>query len=174
MGDRRLDDIIDELGGSGAGPPGVPLSRLIDIRHQLTALIKSELYGDGNKLEGRAALIARRGLDEFFFHTEQSQLTRGNVADLETLKSAIILHTLAEQVTLLEQARDAGGGSRKGVKSQMQKLVNDPDKFNQFNDDDKAALREMANGLAIFIKTKFDHLHGAIRRRGIPFMDSRR
>ena len=93
--------------------PGVPASYLIDLRHELTALIKSELYAGGNKMEGRAALIARRGLDGFFFHTEQSQLTRGNVADLGALKRAIILETLAEQVTLLEQARDAGGTPEK-------------------------------------------------------------
>ena len=64
-------------------------------------------------MEGRAALVARQRLDEFLFRTEQSQLTRGNVADLAALKRGIILETLAEQVTLLEQARNAGGGSEK-------------------------------------------------------------
>jgi hypothetical protein len=68
------------------GSPGVPLSRPIDLRRELTALIKPELYGGGNKAEGLAALLARRNLDEFFFHTEQSHLTRGNVGDLDTLK----------------------------------------------------------------------------------------
>ena len=116
MGGRRVDDIAEELGGSGASLPGVPVSRLIDLRHELTALIRSERYGGGNKIEGRAALIVRRGLDEFFFQTQQSQLVRGNVADLDVLKKAIILETLGEQVDLLEQARDAGGGSGKGIK----------------------------------------------------------
>jgi hypothetical protein len=27
---------------------------MIDLRHELTVLIKSELYGDGDKIEGRA------------------------------------------------------------------------------------------------------------------------
>ncbi len=152
--------------------PGVPASYLIDLRHELTALIKSELYAGGNKMEGRAALIARRGLDEFFFHTKQSQLTRGNVADLGALKRAIILETLAEQVTLLEQARDAGGGSRKGIKAEMLKLMDDPDRFDRFNDEDKAAIRKMARGVSILAKIRFDHLHEAIRRRGIPYMSS--
>lgn len=95
----------------GVASPGLPLSRLIDIRGELTALIKSELYGGGNKMEGRAALIARRTLDEFFFHTQQLNVVPGNVADLDVLRSAIILETLAEQVELLDQARDAAGGS---------------------------------------------------------------
>jgi hypothetical protein len=94
VGGRRVDDIVEELGGSGAGSLSVPASRLVDLRHELTALIKSELYGGGNKTEGRAALIARRELDKFFFDTEQSQLTRGNVADLDALKRAIILKRL--------------------------------------------------------------------------------
>jgi hypothetical protein len=91
------------LGGLGVPPTGVPLSRLIDIRHELTALINSELYGGGgNKIEGRAALMARRGLHEFFFHTAMPE--QDTLADHETLKSAIILMPLAEQLTLLEQA----------------------------------------------------------------------
>ena len=173
VGGRRVDDIVEEFGGSGAESPGVPLPRLIDLRDELSALIKSELYGGGNKMEGRAALIARRELDEFFFHTEQSQLTRGNVVvDIDALKRAIILETLAEQATLLEQARDAGGSLRKGIKAEMLKLMDDPDRFHQFNDDDKAAIREIARGVAFFAKIRFDHLHEAIRRRGIPYMRS--
>ena len=170
MGDRRASDIFEELAGLKADSPGVPISRLIDTRHELTALIKSELYGGGDKIEGRAALMARRGLDEFFFHTEQSQLTQGNVADLEVLKSAIILETLGEQVDLLDQARDAGGGSQKGIQAEMLKLMEDPDRFDRFNDKDKAAIREIARGWSFFAKSRFKHLHEAIRRRGIPYM----
>jgi hypothetical protein len=109
-------------------------------------------------------------LDEFFFDIEQSQLARGNVADVDALKRAIILETLAEQVTLLEQARDAGGGSRKGIKAQMLKLMDDPDRFDRFNDEDKAAIREIARGVSFFARIRFDHLHEAIRKRGIPYM----
>lgn len=172
VGGRRIGDIVEELGGLDAGSPGIPLSHLIDVRHELTALIKSELYGGGNKMEGRAALIARRELDEFFFGTEQTQLARGNVTDLDVLKSAITLETLAEQVTLLEQARDAGGGFRKGIKAEILKLMEDPDRFDRFNDKDKAAIREIALGVSFFAKIRFDHLHEAIRRRGIPYMRS--
>jgi hypothetical protein len=136
VGGRRASDISEELAGLKANSPGVPLSRLIDTRQELTALIKAELYGGGDKMEGRAALMARRGLDEFFFHTEQSQLTRGNVADLDVLKGAIILETLAEQVDLLDQARDAGDGSQKGIQAEMLKLMDDPDRFDRFNDKD--------------------------------------
>ena len=51
-GGRRVCDILEEavqFEGS------VPLSRMIDLRRELTILIKSELYGGGDKIEGRAA-----------------------------------------------------------------------------------------------------------------------
>ena len=168
MDSKRVEDIVG--GDLKAEAPGVPLARLVDARHELTALIKSELHGGGNKTEGRAALIARRHLDEFFFHTEQSHLVRGNVADIEGLKRAIILETLYEQVTLLDQARDAGGGSQKGIKAQMLRLVEDPDRFDRFNDEDKAAIRKIASGAAFFARTRFNQLNEAIRMRGIPYM----
>ena len=164
---RRVKDIVNELDSLGAGLPGVPLARLIDLRHDLTALIKSELYGDGNKVEGRAALIVRQSLDEFFFHSEQSQLAKGNVAELNPLKMGIILETLAEQITLLEQAGNASGGSRKGIRTGMLKLMDDPDRFDRFNDEDKAAIREIAQGASFFAKSRFRRLHEGIRRRGI-------
>lgn len=167
---RRVKDIVDEFGGSDVRPPGVPVSRLIDLRDELTALIKSELYGGGNKTEGRAALLARQKLDEFFFHTKQSHLTRGNVGDIDVLKSGIILETLAEQVDLLDRARDAGGGSQKGIQTEMLKLMNDPDRFDRFSDKDKAAIREIARGWSFFAKSRLQRLHEAIRRRGIPYM----
>src|SRR5580693_10141216 len=81
-------------------------------------MIKSELYGGGDKIEGRAALTARQRLDGFFFHTNPLGAT---AAELDGLKSAIIPTTLGEQVDLLDQARDAGGG----IKAEMLKLMND-------------------------------------------------
>jgi hypothetical protein len=167
VGGRRVYDILEEFTGLRDDSPGVPLSRMIDVRHELTALIESELYGGGDKTEGRAALTARQGLDEFFFHTEPLGAT---AADHDVLKSAIILTTLAEQAILLEQARDAGGGSQKGIKAEMLKLMNDPDRFDRFNDKDKAAIREIARGWSFFAKSRFKHLHEAIRSRGIPYM----
>ena len=100
MGGRRASDILDEFTGLRDNSPGVPISRMIDVRHELTALIKSELYGGGDKTEGRAALTARQGLDEFFFHTQPRGAT---AAEHDVLKSAIILTTLAEQAILLSR-----------------------------------------------------------------------
>ncbi|HEY1884822.1 MAG TPA: hypothetical protein VGG86_02085 [Roseiarcus sp.] len=160
MGGRRVGDILEE---AAQFEGGVPLSRMIDLRHELTFLIKSELYGGGDKIEGRAALTARQRLDGFFFHTNPLGAT---AAELDGLKSAIILTTLAEQADLLAQARDAGGG----IKAEMLKLMNDPDRFDRFNDQDKAAIREIARGWSFFAKIRFKALHETIRRRGIPYM----
>jgi hypothetical protein len=52
----------------------------------------------------------------------------------------------------------------------MLKLMDDPDRFHRYNDEDKAAIREIARGVSFFAKIRFDHLHEAIRRRGIPYM----
>ena len=52
----------------------------------------------------------------------------------------------------------------------MLKLMDDPDRFDRFNSEDKAAIREIARGVSFFAKIRFDHLHEAIRRRGIPYM----
>ena len=43
---------------------GVHVSRVVETRHKLTALIKQNLYGGGSKAEGRAALIARNHFDD--------------------------------------------------------------------------------------------------------------
>ena len=159
---RRVCDILEE---AAQFEGSVPLSRMIDLRHELTVLIKSELYGGGDKIEGRAALTARQRLDGFFFHTNPLGAT---AAKLDGLKSAIILTTLGEQVDLLDQARDAGGG----IKAEMLKLMNDPDRFDRFNDRDKAAIREIAHGWSFFAKIRLKALHETIRRRGIPYMQS--
>jgi hypothetical protein len=76
---RRVYDILEEFTGLRDDSPGVPLSRMIDdVRHELTALIESELYGGGDKTEGRAALTARQGLDEFFFTPSHAGPLRPN------------------------------------------------------------------------------------------------
>jgi hypothetical protein len=62
------------------------------------------------------------------------------------------------------------GGSQNGIKSEMLELMDDPDRFDRFNDQDKAGISEIALGWAFFAKSRFKHLHEAIRRRGIPCM----
>ena len=141
-------------------PEGVPAGRLIDIRHKLTANIKLNLYRGGDKNEGRDALAARYKLDDFLFNAEQTP----NVG-----KRAIIIDTFLELLEILDHARGTGR-TRKGIKAEMQMLANDPDQFDRFHDRDKAAIREMARGLAIFIKIRFDDLHKSLRRQAGQFM----
>jgi hypothetical protein len=91
-------DILAQLDQKG-DMTGVPISCLIDARHELTAIIKENLHETGSKEELRAALIARNGLDEFFFHTTDEILVKGNVTELVGLKRAIILSTYSELLT---------------------------------------------------------------------------
>jgi hypothetical protein len=111
-------DIVRGLAQDPAAPTppeleGVHISRLIDTRHKLTALIKQNLYGGGSKDEGRAALIARNDLDDFVFHTAGDALVRGNAADLVPLKRAIILETYSELLGILEDYSRRFGASER-------------------------------------------------------------
>jgi hypothetical protein len=160
----RTQDILHEM-GSFNDLAGVPSGRMIDIRHKLTALITLELYGGGDKIEGRKALMVRQNLDEFFFHTEPT----GDPNAVVHLRSAIINETLAEQLEFLEYARDIGG-SGKGIKAEMLKLIEDPDRFDRFNDSDKAAIRQIACGMWLFAKARLERLRDTVGRRGIPYM----
>lgn len=168
MDDVPAANIIKEGISLEAESTGVPLGHLISARHKLTALIKTELYGGGSKVEGRAALIARRQLDEFFFRTVPSDLAQGDVSELEPLKRAIILETLTEQISLLEQARD--GGSWKGIQAGMLMLMDDPDRLERFNDEDKATIRKIAHGWSFLATIRFNRLHEVIRRRATPYL----
>ena len=165
-----LQEIMAEWVNLGVGADSVPDSRLIDIRHKLTANIKFNLYGGGDRKEGRGALQARNSFDNFIFKAKQTDLVRGQIEETIVLKRAIILETFTELLEILDRGREAGGGTRKGIKAEMKKLMDDPDRFDRFNDEDKAAIREMASGLAIFAKIRFDHLHEALRARAGDFI----
>jgi hypothetical protein len=164
-----MSRVQDFLGPKGV--PGHPIQRIVEARHKLTALIESELYGaGGNKIEGRAALTARRFLDEFIFSTEQSDLARGRVEELAPLKCAIIPEKLSELVKILVRARASRGLSSGDIKAAMADIVDDPDRFDQFNPKEKATILKIAGGLSIFALRRFERPHEDIRRRGIPYM----
>jgi hypothetical protein len=153
-----------------AEPDGVLLSRYVNVRHKLTANVKFNLYGGGDTNEGRVALVARRGFDDFIVKATPDFLVGGRIEDLAVLKRAIILETFGELLDLLNGAREAGRGTGKGIKAEMQKLMNDADRFDRFNDKDKASIRRMARGLAILVKVRFAHLHKALLRRASKFV----
>lgn len=119
---------------------GVPVSHIIDTRHKLTALIKGSLEGTETKIEGRAALIARNGIDEFVFYTTDDILVKGSVNDLVPLKRAIILETFAELLDILENSRRRFGRFGRAAKLGMLAVSSDPDLIGRFNDDDKAKI----------------------------------
>jgi hypothetical protein len=84
---------------------GFPATRLVDLRHELTALIKQHLYGGGSKPEGRAALYTRNELDDFvfnIFNMTDNMLVTGSVDDLRPLKCGIILGTYSELLNILD------------------------------------------------------------------------
>ena len=104
-------------------------------------------------------------MDEFFFHVEPT----GEIKGAYHVRKAIILETLGELCEFLEYARDIGD-SGKGIKAEMLKLMEDPDRFDRFNDSDKAAIRQIACGMWLFAKARLERLRVTVSRRGIPYM----
>jgi hypothetical protein len=142
---------------------GVPVSRLVDVRHKLTALIKQNLYGGGSKPEGHAALIARNGLDDFVFSTTDNMLVAGSTDDLRPLKRAIILETYGELLDILNDYARRFGNGGKAVKQGMSAIVSDPDVLGRFDNDRQAEIRAIAAGWPILAQGRFEKLHLSIR-----------
>ena len=149
---------------------GVPLSRLIDTRHELTELIKTNFYGGGSKPEGQAALFARNRLDDFVFDMTADKLVKGDVADLVPLKRAIILETYAELVAILDDYSGRFGRGGKAIKQGMSAVLSDPDVFGRFHADQQAKIQAIATGSSLFAKWRFDQLHLSIRREAGRYM----
>jgi hypothetical protein len=139
---------------------GVPASRLVDIRHELTALIKQNLYGGGSKTEGRAALIARNSFDDSIFNMTDEMRS---VDDLRPLKRGIILETYSELLDILDDYSRLFGQGGKAVKQGMSAIVSDPDVLGRFDSGRQAEIRAIAAAWPILAQGKFDTLHQSIR-----------
>jgi hypothetical protein len=66
----------------------------VELRHELTALIKQNLYGGGSKAEGQAALIARNSFDSSIFSVTDDMIVKGSVDDLRALKRGSFLRRI--------------------------------------------------------------------------------
>jgi hypothetical protein len=149
---------------------GVPISRLIDLRHELTALIKQNLYGKGSKKEGQAALIVRNKLDEFVFNATDNHIATGNVADLVPLKRAIILETYNELLDILGDYRARFGRGGQATKHGMLAIVSDADVFGRFNPDHQGKIQAIVTGSSLLANRRFDQLNLQIRTEAGGFM----
>jgi hypothetical protein len=149
---------------------GVPVSRLVDTRHELTALIKQNLYGGGSKSEGQAALIARNSLDDFVFRMTDDMLVKGKSADLAPLKRAIILETYSELLSILEDYSRRFGHGGNAIKQGMSTILSDPDVFGRFNGDNQTKIQAIAAGSSLFAKRRFDQLYLSVRTEAGRYM----
>ncbi len=140
----RLDTLgLTAIERAMTTPPdfkGIPISRLIDMRHELTALIKQNLYGGGSKPEGQAAVITRNCLDDFVFQMTDDLVVKGNVTDLLPLKRAIIIETHVECLEILNDYSRRFGRGGKAIKQGMLAILSDPDVFGRFNADCQASI----------------------------------
>ena len=148
----------------------VPISRLIDMRHELTALIKQNLYGGGSKPEGQAALFARNRLDDFVFQMTDDMLAKGNVANLIPLKRAIIIETHTEWLEILDDYSRRFGRGGKAVKQGMLAILSDPDVLGRFNADHQARIEAIAAGISFLAKRRLHQLDVSIRTEAGKFI----
>jgi hypothetical protein len=151
MADISAKDVLTDVERL-TGAPGVPVSRLIDARHALTALINRNVDDPGSKTERSAALIARAGLDNFIFRTTPDILVKGTVADLAGLKRAIILESYAELLDLLEKSFRRFGAGGKAAKRGMEAIASDPEQIDRFDPEDRGEIRAIASGFSLFAK----------------------
>lgn len=149
---------------------GIPISRLINSRHELTALIKQNLYGKGSKDEGRAALMVRNRLDEFVFNATDNSFSRGKSADLVPLKQAIIIETYLELLGILKDYRARFGRGGKATRQGMLAIVSDPDVFGRFTPDYQGKIQAIATGSSLLANRRFDRLDVQIRTEAGRFM----
>jgi hypothetical protein len=143
---------------------GVPISHLIDTRHEFTALINQNLYGGGSKPTGQAALAARNALDDWFFGLTEDKLVEGNPAALALIKRAIIDTTYGELALILDDYSRRFGHGGKAIKQGMSALLSDPDVFGRFNGDHQTEIQAIAAGFSLFAKQRFDQLCLSIRK----------
>jgi hypothetical protein len=160
---RQIDPVTFDTGAKINKFEGVPGSRLVDLRHELTALIKQNLYGGGSKPEGQAALIARNMLDDFVFNTTDNMLVTGSVDDLRPLKRGIILETYGELLEILNDYARRFGNGGKAVKQGMSAIATDPDVFGRFDSVRQTEIQAIASGLSMLAQGRFDRLHLSIR-----------
>ena len=130
----------------------VPISRLVDLRHELTAL------------------IARNHLDDFVFRMTDDSLLKGRSADLAPLKRGIILETYVELLTILDDYSRRFGRGRKAVKQGMSTVVGDPDVFGRFHADHQTKIHAIAGGSSLFAKWRFDRVYMSIRTEAGRYM----
>jgi hypothetical protein len=147
---------------------GVPIGKLIDTRHELSALIKANLYDytGGNKNEGRAALIARQSLDKFILNTPPIS------GDAETVRETYISATTLEMTLgeLCDILDTYYAKSNSRAKAAMGYLVADKDALFRFDPQSQHAIDKIAHGSEWFANRRFKRLHESIRRGGIPYM----
>jgi len=150
---------------------GVPLSRLLDTRDNLTALIEQNLYGRGQKSEGRAALIVRNRLDEFLFNISPDTILKGEHTDLLPLKRGIVLQGYAELIAILDDYSSRFGSNGNAIRKGMSALSSDPDVLGRFTAEQQARIQAIGRGYSYFAKKRFDQLHLSIRREAGSYMD---
>lgn len=144
------------------------VSKLIDARQSFTKLIKENLYGEGQKTEGRAALFARRGIDNFIFDMKESDIAEGKLSDLAPLRSGIIFGTYTELLDILSDY-----SKRFGIKQGMQAILADPDVRGRFDEERQDKMRAIASSFSFLAKRRFDQLDHSIRAEIAPFYHSK-
>ena len=137
------------------------VSTLIDLRHKLTANIGFNLYGGGDKSEGRQALAVRNALDATIFSTTDADLVDPSKGGLEQLKHAINLENLSEKMQILEGV--ARNAKVIGMKAELVNLLTDGDRFDRFIPAHQKQIKAGATGFAFLANWRINKVIDAIQ-----------
>lgn len=143
----------------------VKIGNMIQLRHSLTANISYNLYGSGDREEGRKALNVRNLFDQHILNASAEDMVDGNLGGLNEFKKGLTLENLAEQLEILEDIEKHAQAS--GLKNALVALIMDPDKMMRFNQGQRELLKKGATGLPFFAKGRFQKVMRSIQNEAM-------
>lgn len=159
MSVTSLDEITNSF--ESLRNKAMEVGTLIDLRHKLTANIQFNLYGGGDKGEGRKALAVRNALDETIFGTTDADLVDPSKGGIEQLKRAISLENLSEKMQILEGV--ARNAKAIGMKAELVNLLTDGDRFDRFSAAHQIQIKAGATGFSFLANWRINKVIDALQ-----------
>ena len=155
-----LNDIISDI--QNLLNKEMEIGMVVELRHKLTNSVRFNLYGDGDKDDGRKALAIRNSLDETLFNASASDVVGGDRSGLDHLKRAITLENLSEKMRLIEEAKQYAIVA--GMKAALTNLVMDVDKLDRFSPEHQEVIKKGATGLSLLSNQRINRVVNSIQR----------
>jgi hypothetical protein len=142
----KFEKILERLNEGGG-----PLRDLLDVRSELSDLIWSEIFHGDNPAEWRAALAARKALDDLILNPRPCDFSqKEGVSDEKTLAESLVsarkfidLSNREEKMRLVDAMINSNKSSGEQIRIGIQAIINIPEIYDLFNDEEKAGLQKI-------------------------------